>query len=316
MKKFIAAAAAALVSFSALSMTAFAQGGDNTVVYVTIADAQGKLALTHKAVTVTDIDNDGNLTINDALYIAHENNYSGGAAAGYGSAVGTYGLGLTKLWGTENGGNYGYYVNNAAAMGLADTVKNGDNINAFVYTDTTAWSDAYSWFTLDKNEAEQGGEVSLTLNRAAFDANYAPVTLPVEGAVISVNGTPTDVKTDAEGKAVIKLDNAGENILSASSDSLRLVPPVGIVNVTASSTASTTTSTEVSSSTTTTTTTTTSTSSSSSSNSTTSSASTTASTTAGGNNSPKTGDAGAGTAVVILGCAVSAAFMLRKRNEN
>ena len=52
-------------------------------VYVTIAN--GSLVMTQEPVTVTDIDKDGSLTINDALYLAHEAKYQGGAAAGYGS---------------------------------------------------------------------------------------------------------------------------------------------------------------------------------------------------------------------------------------
>ncbi|MBP5657968.1 MAG: hypothetical protein J6X52_05545, partial [Clostridia bacterium] len=79
------------------------------VVYVTIAN--GELVLAREAVTLTDADNDGALTINDALYLAHEAKFEGGAAAGYASSTGDYGLSLTKLWGVENGGSYGYFVN-------------------------------------------------------------------------------------------------------------------------------------------------------------------------------------------------------------
>ena len=95
---------------------------DGTKVYVTIADKDGKLVLVQEAITVTDIDNDGKLTINDALYCAHEAKFEGGAAAGYLSEMTEYGLSLKKLWGTDNGSGYGYDVNNEGAMSLSDEV--------------------------------------------------------------------------------------------------------------------------------------------------------------------------------------------------
>ena len=88
-------------------ITAFAAETPQAEVYVTIADGSGQLVLAQEAISVTDTDNDGVLTINDALYAAHEAKYDGGAAAGYASSVGQYGLAMDKLWGTENGGSYG-----------------------------------------------------------------------------------------------------------------------------------------------------------------------------------------------------------------
>ena len=85
-----------------------AASADGVTVYVTVSN--GTLMLTSRAVSVTDVDGDGALTINDALVLAHDAAYEGGSAAGYASATGTYGLAITKLWGVENGGSYGYYI--------------------------------------------------------------------------------------------------------------------------------------------------------------------------------------------------------------
>ena len=133
MKKSIAMTAALLISFSGIGMTAAAE--DVTTVYVTISDNNSKLVLTEEPIEVTDIDNDGKLTINDALYIAHEKFYEGGAAAGYKSSVAQWGLGLDKLWGVENGGSYGYYVNHNMASGLADIIANGAMLDAYTFPD-------------------------------------------------------------------------------------------------------------------------------------------------------------------------------------
>lgn len=315
MKKFIPVLAAAMLSCSAVPMIASAADAESVNVTVTVSDGSQQPVLIRQNVNVTDIDSDGKLTINDALYITHENCFSGGAASGYRSEIGTYGLKITKLWGKENGDGYGYYVDNVAAMGLTDPVSEGNDIYAFVYTDTANWSDSYSWFDKKTADTKQGDELELTLSRAGFDANWAPVTLPVEGAVITVNGNATEFKTDANGKATVKVDNAGQSIISAKSDQMILVPPVCVVNaaeaqVTTTSAPETTAPAETTASSADTTTT---------ASATTSAAASTTTAKAGSsskNDSPKTGDMGAGSAVVILGSAVCAAFALRKKNED
>lgn len=229
MKKILSLAAALLVA-GTCSVSALA--ADPTV-YVTIADANGDLALVQEAITVTDTDADGALTINDALYAAHEAKYEGGAAAGYGSGMTDYGISMNKLWGTENGGSYGYYLNNASAWSLTDPVADGDYINAFVYTDLTAWSDTFCFFDVHSVDSVSGNDVTLTLFAAGYDENYNPITVPVADAVITIDGEETEYKTDADGKVTVTFTNAGEYLISAVSESQNLVPPVCEVNVSA-----------------------------------------------------------------------------------
>ena len=154
---------------------------------------------------------------------------------GYAAANGDYGLAITKLWGVENGGSYGYYVNNAASMGLSDPVKDGDRLYAFIYTDTTAFSDMYTFFDKAAADVSENGTLELVLSGAGYDENWNPVTLPVEGAVITVNGEKTAFVTDKDGKVSVKLDKAGKYTVTAVSDDKALVPAVCIVNVTESS---------------------------------------------------------------------------------
>ncbi len=305
MKKIIIAASALLLACPAVSSVSAAAEGTECKAYVTISSGKDKLDLIQQEVNVTDIDSDGKLTINDALYIAHENNFEGGAAAGYASSVGTYGLALDKLWGIENGGSFGYYVNNTAAMGLADEIKSGDYINAFVYSDTTAFSDAYFYFDKYTAEVEAGQELALTLSRAGYDANWNPVTLPVEGAVITVNGEATSFVTDSEGKVNVKLESAGKFNIGATSESMILVPNAVVATV-SGNTAS------VDTSTTTTTTTTT---TSATSTNTASSVSTGSNAPATGDSNPPTGDTGAGVTFAVLAAAAAVAFTVRKKNE-
>ena len=303
MKKTIAFVASLLIAGSAMGMTAFAEENDtvsSVKTYVTIADKEKNTPLVQKEVTVTDIDEDGKLTINDARYK---------------TATTEYGLTLKVLWGTDNGNGYGYYVNNKSAWSLADEVTDGDYINAFIYSDTANWSDAYTFFDVNTAEAKQGDELTFTLSKAGFDADYNPVTLPVEGAVITVNGEPTEFVTDSEGKVTVKLENAGEAVISATSDKENIVPPVCVAAVaenpeytttTTTTTATETTTTTADSTTTTTAVTTT----------TTAKTTTATTTTKAKSDSPKTGDLGAG--VAAAGFAVFAAvtlFTLRRDED-
>ena len=202
--------------------SAFAEADAKTV-YVTISD--GTLELARVEVTLSDIDSDEKLTINDALYLAHELYYDGGAEAGYASAETQWGLSMAKLWGVENGGSYGYYVNNLSAYSLTDELNDGDSLVAYAYTDLIGWSDAYCYF--DKAETE-AGEVTLTLTMIGWDANFAPVEMPVAGATITIDGKSTEYVTGEDGSVVLTV-NEGASLISAVSDTLTLVPPVCVV---------------------------------------------------------------------------------------
>lgn len=70
-----------LMVMGCISITSFADNNSATV-YVSIA-TKGQLVAAQTKVTVTDIDGDNALTVNDALYAAHETVYSGGAKEGY-----------------------------------------------------------------------------------------------------------------------------------------------------------------------------------------------------------------------------------------
>ena len=212
-----------------VSLTAFAE--EAPTVYVSISTDTGALVLACAPVTLTDADGDGALTICDALMAAHAAYHADGAEAFLAEKT-EWGLSMYRLWGVENGGSYGYCVNDASAMSLVDPVNAGDHVKAYVYTDLTAWSDTYSYFTAPVAAAAVNSEVALTLSANGYDANWAPVTLPVAGAVITVNGEATEVTTDENGNAVLTFAEAGVYTVSAVSETMTLVPPVCIVTVT------------------------------------------------------------------------------------
>ncbi len=199
-------------------------------VYVSIADEAGEIVLTYQEIVLEDKDEDGVFSIHDALICAHEQKYEGGAE-GYAAESTEYGMSMTKLWGCENGGSYGYYLNHASATSLADHVESGDHIYAFVYTDLEGYSDTYSYF--DPCHVAVTGEepLTLTLYTLGYDEEWNPVSLPLEGAVVYIDGKESTYVTDAEGKVTIQFDGAGICSLSAKKEGMVLVPPVCTVAV-------------------------------------------------------------------------------------
>lgn len=226
MKKFLSLL---LAVWMLVSLTASAEAAPT--VYVSISDDTGALVLAYVPVALTDADGDGALTICDALACAHAAHHPEGAEAFLAEQT-EWGLSLYKLWGVENGGSYGYMLNDVSAWSLVDPVKDGDHVKAYAFTDLTAFSDTYAYFTAPVAAAVVNTEIALTLNAAGYDASWNPVILPVAGATLTVNGEKTDVVTDENGNAVLTLAEAGTYTVSAVSETMTLVPPVCLVTVT------------------------------------------------------------------------------------
>lgn len=227
-------------------------------VYVTIA-SDGTISadknggyMAQTPVTVTDWDKDGTLTVDEALYAAHEAYYQGGAEAGYSSYSGEYGLSLAVLWGKGTVGTTaaaGYWLNNASCWSLGDAVKDGDYLTAFNYYDTVGWSDAYSCFAESKQSVTAGNSVTLTLKYiSGYDAEnyYTPIFSPCNGANViflgSNNGIQKNLTTDADGQVKIsfsKSSGAGSYYVMACKDDGSVVPAVCKINVAASDNSST-----------------------------------------------------------------------------
>lgn len=196
-----------------------APGAAGVNVIVTISDA-GELVLVQAPVYVTDKDEDGVVTINDALIAAHEQYYEG--EDGYVFYISDYGIAIDTLWGVQNGGSYMYYVNDLMPMSLGEAVKEGDSIVAYGFADLEYWSDTYSFFDKKTADAKYGENVELTLSTPDWEGNI----LPAAGAAIYVDGVDTGVVTDENGKASVPMTKVGACVISAKSDTMTLVPPV------------------------------------------------------------------------------------------
>ncbi len=233
MKKVMVLFIAITAVFTLLSFGVFADEPAETV-YVTIS-VEGEIVLENTPVYLSDSDGDGVHTLNDALYVAHEERYDGGAESGYNSYKSEFGISLGKLWG-DTSGAFGYCVNNESALGLTQEVKKGDIIYAYVYKDQAEWSDRFSFFDKSSVSVDKDEMITLNLKSNGFDKNWQTVTEPLLGAVITVNGENTEYKTDENGNVSFRLDGFGSFIVSAEKDGETLVPPICSVTVNKSET--------------------------------------------------------------------------------
>ena len=228
--KTVFLAAVIIISTIFMPFEVLAETEPATEVYVTISDDKGSLALVQEKITVKDTDEDGVLTIQDALYCAHEAAYLGGAEAGYHTESTDYGISLVKLWGIENGGSFGYLINNQSAMSLSDPIQSGDYINAYAYQDLTAWSDQYVYFDQWSIEAKADDTVTLKLSGIGYDENWSPVVLPIENAEILMNGSKTELMTDKDGSVTLKLPEGSKWVITAKKEGAVLVPNACVIN--------------------------------------------------------------------------------------
>ena len=195
---------------------------------VTIS-AAGAVKVALRDVTVKDLNSDGKLNIDEALYAAHEAYYSGGASAGYASAKTAWGLSVAMLWGDDSG-NFGYYNNGEMCMGAADPVVAGDYLAAYIYKDASTWSDTFSKFDTLAYTGED--KVTVNLLGGAWDENWNPVFAPFAGAAITVydenyaaiDASQYTVTDNGDGSYTIVFTESGDYIIQADCADPFIVP--------------------------------------------------------------------------------------------
>ena len=206
---------------------------DPADITVTIVN-KGNVVMARKSITVTDYDADGSLDVDDALYAAHAAAYPGGAAAGYSCYTGNYGLSLGTLWG-DSSGCFGYRLNDGSCYSLADSVKAGDYLVAYVYQDQTGWSDTYARFGQSTYSATAGEALTVAVDQAAYDENWNDIFKGCDNVVL----TAYDSSFTALSADIYRVDgfhvtfrNAGTYYLVASGTGGNiLVPAVAVVTV-------------------------------------------------------------------------------------
>ena len=209
---------------------------DPIEVHVTISD-KGTLVVPKKTVTVMDLDHSGDFNVDEVLFATHQDFYEGGAAAGYASAEFDYGLSITKLWG-DTSDFFGYLNNNDWCWNLDDIVEENDYVVAFIYEDTTYYSDAYARFEQDGYTAFAETYANVALKKTGYDADWNTIWLDHGGATIKVyDGKFEEIDSynvidNDDGTYAIKVKAVGEYTLVAYDNATPIVPAICSLTVT------------------------------------------------------------------------------------
>ncbi len=236
-KRIMSILLVAVMVLSIMPVSAFATESKTIDVYVTIVD-KGNVVIAKELITVTDLDASGDFNVDEVLYSAHEGAYIGGASAGYGTAMGDYGMYITALWG-DLSGSYGYWNNNTSVFNLEDAVNEKDYVVAFVYQNTQVW-DPYSKFSRDSYTVLSETEFNVTLEKAGYDDNWNTVFAAHKGAIIKVYDADFNeldandyVFTDNDdGTYSVTVNATGDYTLVAYDNETPIVPAVSALYVT------------------------------------------------------------------------------------
>lgn len=154
-------------------------------------------------------------TLDDLFLRAHEEFYPDGES-GYASSEGGYGLAVNKFWGNDSG-LFGYQVNYTSdiVMGPTHILSNGDHIDAYILKNSYPDTELYTAFSKSNLSICPEKAFEVTLNEFSYDENFNLVSSPCANAVITLNGSETEITTDTDGKAVLTLDEEGTFIISA-----------------------------------------------------------------------------------------------------
>lgn len=191
---------------------------------VSVALGVGGEVVAHQAaLTVTDQNNNGQVDIDDALQALDDLCWYG-EGSGYAAEKGDYGLAISRLWGEENG-SFGYYLNHKAAQNLEETLKDGDEIYAFVYQDQQNYSDRYAYFSEVEGTLTPGQEKTLALKSVYFDQDWQEVSQGVAGAKIVTKDGEILGTTDEKGYVTFTLTEPGTYAITALSPEALILTP-------------------------------------------------------------------------------------------
>lgn len=184
----------------------------------TFALAKDGSPMAEVPVTVTDRNEDGHLTIDEALAAAHEEYYETGLA-GFESG-GTYNS-ILKLWGNDSG-NYLTYINGVGIYDMSNEVAEGDSVYTSIIADSTYYADWTANFTDKAVATITDAKVKLTIV-GHLGMGYTPEELtdvPLKGLQVGLwrdgEFVPLDgAVTDENGNVELQIDKPGVYLLTA-----------------------------------------------------------------------------------------------------
>ena len=196
-------------------------------IYVTITNAgefcydKENNPIIVKKFNVSDKNKNNKIDIDDAFITVHEES---DFSDGYATIEAVWGKAVSKFWGIENDGAYGYYVNNVFAMGLDDPLEDGDYLSAFVYKDVTSYSDAYTYFDKENVELKHDNTtLELTLSKSDFTSSTgcAPVT---DATITTLEDETITATPDENGKVSLTFEAGKTYTVVARNDEKNYAP--------------------------------------------------------------------------------------------
>lgn len=216
-KRIFAWLTAVLTVIGMYTFVAFAQT-DGITVYLSVSQngvlVKDKSDTTMACVPVT-LSGQDTYDLDDVFHMLHTDYHPEGST-GYASALGDFGLYITKLWGDESG-LFGYQVNHGteSVMGLTHTVSDGDFIDVYIMESAYPDSEAYTFFDASTKTVSVGEPFSVTLKQAGYDENFNMVFSPCADAIITIDGIATDMVTDENGQVALCFETSGTHVVSA-----------------------------------------------------------------------------------------------------
>ncbi len=218
--------------------TAFAEPEDDVItVWMTISD-EGNIASTKdgdaiawKRVFVSDVNQDGRITMDEALGAAHFLYYKDGSD---GYAVSDAGM-VTRFWGKDTAGLLFFIDQEPLDKLVTDTVvENGSMITAAIMKDTTNWADWFATYGGQTNYQFEVGETITFTMRGYFGMSQKDGLQfkPVEGVTIGAwidEDTPFKPITTADG-SVLKTDEEGSADITFTEPGTYIITAQGTVN--------------------------------------------------------------------------------------
>lgn len=160
------------------------------------------------------------VTILDAMVAEHQKMYGDDFGKDPGKYLVVNSGWIQKFWGIETGA-IGYLLNDQSPADLNGSatlcnnspIKTGDVVTVYQYGDTQNYSDMYLYFADSQIQQKEPGEVSLTLMRSGYDANWKPVSSPQENCKVVLtdsNGKQVaEATSDKDGVVTFKISEAG-----------------------------------------------------------------------------------------------------------
>lgn len=220
-----------LLTLGLLPGTALA--ADPITAYVTVA-VRGALAQdkTGAPVAYVPVSLEGDSPhIDDLLLALHAQSCQEGAE-GYATTESSYGGKMvTKLWGEET--TYTGFYRNGSMTDLVDLepVEDGDYVVAFLYRDTSGWSDTLGTFDTPAGTAMAGERYTATLKSAQGGAPLPDVPLYIGTSAGEADQSEAVGVTDERGCVTFAFPNPGEYYLLAKNAAQNLVPSLCVVEV-------------------------------------------------------------------------------------